>query len=87
MPRELSTATCAARILDAATIFMAFVILPMFLIARMRSLTAWLLAWRTLSMLHALSRGLAAKRDPSAAPVSCCTSDCATLLRDMLRVY
>lgn len=40
IPREVSTAASALRILDAATIFMAFVIFPMFLIARMRSLTA-----------------------------------------------
>lgn len=40
MPRLCSTAVCALRILLAATIFMAFVILPMFLIALMRCLTA-----------------------------------------------
>lgn len=40
MPLLFSTADCALRILDAATIFMAFVILPMFLIALMRCLTA-----------------------------------------------
>lgn len=40
MPRLFSTATCALRIFDAATIFMALVILPMFLMARMRCLTA-----------------------------------------------
>jgi len=40
MPRLFSTATCALRIFDAATIFMALVILPMFLMARMRCFTA-----------------------------------------------
>jgi hypothetical protein len=40
MPLLFSTATCAFLILDAATIFMALVILPMFLMARMRCLTA-----------------------------------------------
>ena len=40
MPRLFSTASCALRILEAATIFMALVILPMFLIARIRCLTA-----------------------------------------------
>lgn len=40
MPREVSTAANALRILDAATIFMALVILPMFLMARMRNFTA-----------------------------------------------
>lgn len=40
MPRLFSTATCALRIFDAATIFMALVIFPMFLIARMRCFTA-----------------------------------------------
>jgi hypothetical protein len=39
MPLLFSTAACALRILDAATIFMAFVILPMFLMALMRCLT------------------------------------------------
>jgi hypothetical protein len=39
MPRDSSTATSAFRILDAATIFMAFVIFPMFLMARIRCLT------------------------------------------------
>ena len=40
MPREFSTATWAFLIFDAATIFMAFVIFPMFLMALMRCLTA-----------------------------------------------
>jgi hypothetical protein len=40
MPRDSSTATCAFLIFEAATIFMALVILPMFLIALMRCLTA-----------------------------------------------
>jgi hypothetical protein len=40
MPLLFSTADCALRILDAATIFMAFVILPMFLMALMRCFTA-----------------------------------------------
>ena len=40
MPREVSTATWALLIFDAATIFMALVILPMFLMARMRCFTA-----------------------------------------------
>jgi hypothetical protein len=40
MPLLFSTADCALRILDAATIFMAFVIFPMFLIALIRCLTA-----------------------------------------------
>ena len=39
MPRLFSTATCALRIFDAATIFMALVILPMFLMARIRCFT------------------------------------------------
>jgi len=39
MPRLCSTAVCALRILDAATIFIAFVIFPMFLMALMRCLT------------------------------------------------
>lgn len=40
MPRLFSTAACAFLILDAATIFMALVIFPMFLMALMRCLTA-----------------------------------------------
>jgi hypothetical protein len=40
MPLLFSTADCALRILDAATIFMAFVIFPMFLMALIRCLTA-----------------------------------------------
>lgn len=40
MPRDSSTATCALRILDAATIFMALVILAMFLMALILCLTA-----------------------------------------------
>jgi hypothetical protein len=39
MPLLFSTAVCALRILDAATIFMALVILPIFLMALMRCLT------------------------------------------------
>jgi hypothetical protein len=39
MPRLCSTAVCALRILLAATIFIALVILPMFLIALMRCFT------------------------------------------------
>jgi hypothetical protein len=46
MPRLFSTASCALRIFDAATIFIAFVILPMFLMARMRCLTAIRRAWQ-----------------------------------------
>lgn len=42
MPRLFSTATWALRILEAATIFMALVIFPMFLMALMRCLTAGL---------------------------------------------
>lgn len=40
MPRDCSTATCAFFIFEAATIFMALVIFPMFLIALIRCLTA-----------------------------------------------
>lgn len=40
LPRLFSTAICAFFILDAATIFMALVIFPMFLMALILSLTA-----------------------------------------------
>ena len=40
MPREFSVASCATRIFEAATIFMADVIFPIFPTDRMRSLTA-----------------------------------------------
>ncbi len=39
-PRDFMVLTCATRILDAATIFMALVILAMFCTERMRCLTA-----------------------------------------------
>lgn len=39
-PRDFMVFTCATRILDAATIFMALVILAMFCTERMRCLTA-----------------------------------------------
>jgi hypothetical protein len=53
MPRLCSTAVCALRILDAATIFMALVILPMFLMALMRCLTA---GHQPSAQPHALSK-------------------------------
>ena len=40
MPRDLMVFTCATRIFDAATIFMALVIFAMFCTDRMRCLTA-----------------------------------------------
>ena len=40
MPRDFMVFTCATRIFDAATIFMALVIFAMFCTDRMRCLTA-----------------------------------------------